>query len=430
MFVWKVVSSLLVAAAGYRVAQLARPTPAISGSKVVIVGASSGIGRSLALEYARHGAELLICARRGELLEQVAKECRVLSGLPVHTVIGDITQLGTQLELRDVAADRFEGHVDYLVLNAGAISVRPVLDVWGLDASSSSSSSSGEGGLAAKVPRHVAERADSMMRKIMELNLHAPASLAGLFLPLLIECKARVVVVSSMAGLIAAPTRSLYSASKHAVTGYFNAFRMEVQRHGVSVTIVYPGTVDTELRQSAVDVQGSASKIAGSTKGKLSPTRCAQQILRAAALRRNSLITPLPYWISTVLYGIVPEAVEYLAKKKYGFAGQTTCQLSETDKACRKADLEGILLHQVRTQDTALASQRVVLTNSMKRGINVAPVITAVNRMGALRYANQDSATKVDRRATDMEGFFKRLDRLSVNKLNEGQRYSPAQALK
>ncbi|KAI8322652.1 NAD(P)-binding protein, partial [Martensiomyces pterosporus] len=290
---------------------------------VVVVGASSGIGRSLALEYAQHGAELLICARRRELLEQVADECRAASGRPVHLVVGDITQLATQTEVRDAAADRLGGHVDYLILNAGAISVRPILDLWGL-APDGAVPDPGTGEQRGEVADDTAKRADGMLRQIMEINVHAPAALAGLFLPILIRSRARVVVVSSMAGLIAAPTRSLYSASKHAVTGYFNAFRMEVQRHGVSVTIVYPGTVDTQLRQSAVDispgpqgVSGGGTTIAGSTKGKLSPGRCAQQIVRAAAMRQSSLVTPFPYWISTVLYGFVPDVVEYFAKKKY-----------------------------------------------------------------------------------------------------------------
>ncbi|KAJ1796769.1 hypothetical protein LPJ59_003541, partial [Coemansia sp. RSA 2399] len=105
-----------------------------------------------------------------------------------------------------------------------------------------------------------------------------------------------------------------------AVSGYFSALRMEIHaRLGVAVTIVYPGTVATDLRQSAVDRSpGSGAEAAGSQRGKLSPHTCARQAIRAAALRDRELVTPLPYRISVALHALAPSLVEYFAKKKYG----------------------------------------------------------------------------------------------------------------
>ncbi|KAJ2895953.1 hypothetical protein IWW38_002165 [Coemansia aciculifera] len=315
-----------------------RPTPSVRGRTVVIVGASSGIGRCLALEYAARGANLILCARRLEQLQKHTSEDPRLrvSGLEqlVHreshpnessqdntlpqtepadhpseaqmldnTVVGDITQRTTQLALLEAATK-----CDYLVLNAGAISVLPIADQW-----------------EESFEVAAADRVESQFQQILALNVVAPAVVAGLFLPLLEKSRGSVVVVSSMAGLAAAPTRSLYSASKHAVSAYFNAFRMEVAGRGVAVTVVYPGTVDTDLRRAAVDapspVSSSTTVASGSSSGKLSPDTCARQIVRAAALGHASLITPFwPYALVPILYPIVPGFIDYLAKKKYGFA--------------------------------------------------------------------------------------------------------------
>ncbi|KAJ2744808.1 hypothetical protein GGI20_002661 [Coemansia sp. BCRC 34301] len=286
-----------------------RPTPSVRGRSVVVVGASSGIGRCLALEYARHGANLVLCARRPELLATVADACRQLS-VHVTTVVGDITQRDTQLALCREATAR---GVDYLVLNAGAISVRPIADLWHPTTTTLENED--------EVLRGRADQAEALLHRILAINVVAPATLAGMFLPLLAQSRGVVVVVSSVAGLVAAPTRSLYSASKHAVTGYFNAFRMEVARLGVAVTVVYPGTVDTDLRHSAVDASLPTSEPlpAGSNSGKLSANTCARQIVRAAALRASSLVTPWPYSLGPLLHSIVPSFVDYLAKRKYGY---------------------------------------------------------------------------------------------------------------
>lgn len=282
------------------------------GCSVVIVGASSGIGRHLALEYVQGGAQqVILCARRKEQLEQVAQECRAINErAEIYTVIGDITQRDTQLALRDMAADKIDQQkgLDHLVLNAGAISVQPILLHWEPKKDETQAGT--------------LDRVEAAMRRIMAVNAEAPIMVAGLFLPMLIKSQGRLAVVSSMAGLIAAPTRSLYSASKHAMAGYFSAMRMEVARYGVSVTIAYPATVDTDLRHSAVDISDDHTThrtIAhGSTKGKLPPWLCARQILIATVHRKRSLVTPWSYSVANALYWLCPSLVEHLAKKKYG----------------------------------------------------------------------------------------------------------------
>ncbi|KAJ2800696.1 hypothetical protein H4R21_003074, partial [Coemansia helicoidea] len=284
-----VLATLAAGVAGYLAVQRLRPTPSVRGRAAVVVGASAGIGRCVALEYARGGAELLLCARRGAELEQVRAECEAAGAGAVRCVVGDITHRATQLALRRCAAEAW-GRVDYLVLNAGAISVREVVDLWGIRAADGLHEADGA----------AADRAEAALQRIMAVNAHAPAALAGLFLPLVAERRGVIVVVSSMAGLVAAPTRALYSASKHAVTGFFSALRMEVAGLGVAVTIAYPGSVATDLRRSAVDSSGPDAAVAGSS-ARMAPEACARQIVRAAALRRPSLITPWPYAVAAAL---------------------------------------------------------------------------------------------------------------------------------
>ncbi|KAJ2501990.1 hypothetical protein GGH96_001516 [Coemansia sp. RSA 1972] len=296
-------ATVLVAGVGYTTVRRLR-IPSVRGTRVVVVGASSGIGECMALEYARRGARLVLCARRHSELTRVQHECEKYTD--VHIVTGDITQHDTQQQLLDAATVHFDEHVDYLVLNAGAISVQQVVDLWGMRSSD---------GLCAASSTNAA-RADHAMRAIMEINVFAPICLSTLFLPLLTRAKGTIVVVSSMAGLVAAPTRSLYSASKHAVSGYFSALRMEMHEWNVCVTVAYPGTVNTMLRESALDKD--ENRAAGSERGKMEPAECARQILRAAAQRQPSLVTPRVYWFTSILYAFAPRLVEYLARRKYG----------------------------------------------------------------------------------------------------------------
>ncbi|KAJ2376023.1 hypothetical protein IW150_002222 [Coemansia sp. RSA 2607] len=93
------------------------------------------------------------------------------------------------------------------------------------------------------------------------------------------------------------------------------------------------------------------------------------------------------------------------------------------------AELDSIMAYQQRTQMHSLVNQRVQLTSAQKHNMQMAELASAVGRMGALRFKNQEYANTPavvrERRATDIEGFFQRLERLDVDKLHHQQRYSP-----
>ncbi|KAJ2628608.1 hypothetical protein GGF44_004447 [Coemansia sp. RSA 1694] len=105
-------------------------------------------------------------------------------------------------------------------------------------------------------------------------------------------------------------------------------------------------------------------------------------------------------------------------------ATTTAPQLEDSMYCCREADIEEILELQARISPP-MAAQRVELTPAKRRNMQIAEVVSAVTRMGALRFANQDYHTTGERRASDMERFMAGIDRLSIEKLAHEQRYAP-----
>jgi short-subunit dehydrogenase len=189
----------------------------IQHSRVIVTGASSGIGRALALELARQGASLVITARREERIRALAEEIAALGG-PCEPVVGDICDAQTRAAVVQAAQQRFGG-LDILVNNAGI----------------------GALGLF--------EHADeSRLRRVMEVNFFALVEMTRLALPLLKRGTTPMVVnLSSIIGHRGVPYNTEYCASKFAVRGFSESLRTELTRHGIDVLVVCPGTTETEF---------------------------------------------------------------------------------------------------------------------------------------------------------------------------------------
>lgn len=291
---------------------------------VVIIGASSGIGSELARIYAHRGARIVIVARREALLQQLVDELGSVAGA-IRAVQGDVTLPNDVQRITRESLEALQGRVDTLILCAGIISVLPFDELAGIDSTGSESAS---------LPSKAQEALEASI-KIMNVNYHAPLNLTTHFLPTLTKSSpaGNIMVVSSMAGKVGAPTRAIYCASKHAAQGFFEALGMEVERTGVHVGIVSPGTVATDLRQSAVDLpqnNGASSSsssgtptgtkaTAGTKKGAMTARACAEGIVRGSDLRQHEVIMPWFYHVSLVLQIVSPGLVRWLAKKKYGY---------------------------------------------------------------------------------------------------------------
>jgi len=230
------------------------------GARAVVTGASSGIGAALARELARHGGRVLLTGRSLPALDRVAGECDELGGA-VETVAGDITDAEVQEEVVAAAVSAWGG-LDLLANNAGI-----------------------------SMNARFSEMDDEVLRQIFEVNFFAAAALTRLAWPHLVRSRGRIVVVSSVTGLVGTPTRSAYAASKHALHGLFDAIRVELRPAGVPVTIVCPGFVRSEIRRRALLADGRPQgRDDAEGRRQMAPELVARRTLAAAAAGRRLLL--------------------------------------------------------------------------------------------------------------------------------------------
>jgi short-subunit dehydrogenase len=232
----------------------------LAESRIVITGASSGIGRELALALARRGARLLLSARRVELLASLADECRRF-GAQVEFLAGDVTDGTYRAGLIDRAAISFSG-LDVLVNNAGVSAHGPF-----------------------------AESDEATLRRILEVNFFAAVELTRVALPLLAAGRRPAIVnVGSILGHRGVPLNSEYAASKFAMRGWSEALRVELAPRGIDVLVVSPGTTETEFFEHLIAKHGELPW--GKAKA-ISATAVAEQTVRALERGRREIF---PNW--------------------------------------------------------------------------------------------------------------------------------------
>ena len=195
----------------------------VAGSRVLVTGASSGIGRSLAELAARRGARVVLAARSGDALTQIADSLR-REGADVVAVQADVTSDEDRRRLLEATVDRFGG-LDIIVNNAGILATG-----------------------------HFADATPDRLRQIMETNFFAAAELMRLAVPLLRQGNRPMIVnIASIAGRRGVPARPEYSASKFALTGLSESVRAELAKDGVDVLVVHPCLVNTALETSMLE---------------------------------------------------------------------------------------------------------------------------------------------------------------------------------
>lgn len=221
-------------------------------NKVVwITGASSGIGKSLALEFSKQGALLLLSARNEAALRDVRAACKYIDKVQIVPL-----NLEEHTSIRQKVAEAIAhfGRIDVLV-NNGGISQRSL----------------------------AVETSLVVDKKIMDVNYLGTVALTKALLPHFIQNKrGQFVVTSSIVGKIGTPLRSSYAASKHAVHGFFDSLRAEIYKYNISVTIVCPGFVNTNVSINALTGDGSPQeKMDIATKNGMNPNRFAKHMMRA-----------------------------------------------------------------------------------------------------------------------------------------------------
>lgn len=189
----------------------------LRGQRVLVTGASSGIGAGLAEEFARRGAVVAICARRRDRLDEVLEQCREHSPESRRWVT-DLSDPAAVDALAGAALEELGG-VDVLVNNAG-------------------------------IPkrRHVSRLDPATVESVMNINFFSPVRLTLALLPHMLERgSGRIINVSSVAATLSSPGESAYDASKAAMTAFSESMAVDLWQTGIKVLVVYPGLVDTEL---------------------------------------------------------------------------------------------------------------------------------------------------------------------------------------
>ena len=221
--------------------------------KVVwITGASSGIGEALAYHYSKAGAKLILSARNRDELFRVKQQCAG-NPLNIHVHQLDLEQT-LSLEAKALEAERIYGRVD-LLIHCGGVSQRA---------------------LALETKLEVAQR-------IMNINFWGAVALTQAVLPGMISRQnGHVVVISSLVGKFGTKLRSAYSASKHALHGYFDSLRSEIPEDQVKITIVCPGFIRTNVTLNALTSDGTPqNRMDEAQEHGMSPEECARQIVEA-----------------------------------------------------------------------------------------------------------------------------------------------------
>lgn len=233
-----------------------------TGKVVVLSGATEGIGRALALLFARQQASLVLAARNADRLAAIAAECRE-SGADVLTVSTDVGNERECRSLVEASLERF-GTIDVLVANAGST-------MWS---------------------RLDELRDVALLERLMRVNYLGAAWLTLYALPALKASRGRIVAVSSLAGLAGVPTRTGYAASKHAMIGFFDSLRIELAGHGVSVTVIAPDFVVSQIHRRAAGPDGRPlGKNPMEGRRIMSAEECARIVLRATARRERLAVT-------------------------------------------------------------------------------------------------------------------------------------------
>lgn len=228
--------------------------------KVVwITGASSGIGEALAYEFAGQGARLVLSARRADVLEAVRAKC---ANPDLHLVLPlDMTYISSLPAQVNTVLKKFN-HIDVLINNAG-VSQRSL----------------------------VKDTALEVDRRLMEVDFFGPVALTKAVLPHMLERgEGQLVVVSSLAGLVATPYRSAYAAAKHAIVGFYDALRAEVFDSGLHVSVIFPGFVRTSVSLSALTADGSTHGIVDEKQETAMPADAFARKAVAALARRDERI--------------------------------------------------------------------------------------------------------------------------------------------
>jgi short-subunit dehydrogenase len=251
---------------------------------VIITGATSGIGKALAFEYASKGSKIVIGARNHNKLIEIAEDIK-LKGGDVAFAQTDVSSEQDCKNLILTAIERF-GKIDILINNAG-ISMRALFENTQID----------------------------VLQKLMDVNFWGTVYCTKYALPYVLKEKGSIVGISSIGGIVGLPARSGYSASKFAMQGFLRCLRVENLKNDLHVLAALPGFTSSNIRNSALSGDGSQQGESPRDEQKMmSAEAAAEHIYRAVKKRKNKLVLTregkiieilnkyFPKWLDRIIY--------------------------------------------------------------------------------------------------------------------------------
>lgn len=237
----------------------------------LIVGASRGIGASLARELASRGYDLGLLARNQEQLNQLATELRAAHGITVKVASLDVCKEGNVAPVMNDMMHAF-GTVDLVIVNSGVTGVRKA----------------GDGNIAED-------------RRIIETNLLGAIAVIDVAMAQFKQQgHGHLVGISSVSANFAIPGSGAYSASKAALTNYLEALRMEVAKRKIDVTIVHPGFVNTDIAPGMEKYPFVAT-----------PEKVAREIVNGIEKKKKNMVVPrFPWSLIMPALRLIPDSIK------------------------------------------------------------------------------------------------------------------------
>jgi len=251
-----------------------------------ITGASSGIGKSLVVYILKKGGKVVLSSRNKSELQKIANEVGASEKdyliLPL-----DLENIGNPKELVNTVINKFS-KIDYLI-NNGGISQRSI----------------------------VSETPIEIDRKVMEVNFFGTVALTKAVLPIMIKQKTgHIAVVSSVVGKFGFPLRSAYSASKHALHGFFESLRAENIENNIKVSLVIPGRINTLISNNSITKDGSKhGKLDEGQANSMSPDKAAPIIINGIMKERKEILVGGKELLMVHFKRWIPSLFYYLSNK-------------------------------------------------------------------------------------------------------------------
>ncbi|TAG02623.1 MAG: SDR family oxidoreductase [Cytophagia bacterium] len=227
---------------------------------IIITGASSGIGKALALELGNLEAKIVITGRRKEALDTVEQELRQ-KNIEVLSIVADSAIEEDNQRIINETIKKFQ-KIDILINNAG-ISMRALFEDTKIE----------------------------VIKQIMDINFYGMVYATKYALPYILESKGSIVGISSINGYRGTPARTGYTASKFAMNGFLEALRTEVMKRDVHILVACPGFTASNIRKYALDQNGNPQGESPREEQKMmSAETVAKKIINAIQKRKRDLI--------------------------------------------------------------------------------------------------------------------------------------------